>query len=243
MKILFIFVTITLTGCAQFGARVTMPDGSIITERAYIAQQQFKSEEACHNSRAVKIPDNPTTEQVLAFAVASMAAQNAKPCAGTNSNDAAIAKSKVRWGFAGSMIRALAGAYSVGELADFGKTLATSRTNTNTTYNTEFGDVTQSNSTTGSVDGSPLGEGGGFESTENGQRTNTINIGGNTAIAGERAASGHTALVNGDSSLQSFIEGSELKQSPLADEQNDLDNSNGEGFGDNDGGNGVSLDL
>lgn len=246
MKTLTIIILlIALSGCAQLGAKVTLADGTILSERAYIEQKRFESEKSCHQSRNIAMPDSPTSEQVLAFAVASMAMQNAKPCAGTNSNDVAIAKTRARWSFASSFARVAAGAYGVGEIADFGKTLANAKGDT-TTYSTEIGNVSQSNSSTISTSsgGSELGSPNNSVNTdETGIRSNSINIGGNIAIAGERSASGDTALVNGDSSLQSFVLDSELKQSPLADEQNDLDNSNGEGFGDNDGTGNTGFEL
>ena len=159
-----ILIAIFLTGCAQLGAKVTLPDGTIMSERAYMAQTQYVAEAACHESRKIELPDNPTPTQALSFAVASMAMQNANPCNGTNVNDVAIAKTRARWAFAGILARAGQNAFGV-------------------------------------------------------------------------------ALVNGDSSLQSFVVDSELKQSPLADEQNDLDNSNGEGFNDADGTGNTGFEL
>lgn len=243
--IITLLALMALTGCAQLGAKVTLPDGTIMSERAYMAQNQFIAEAACHESRKIEMPDNPTSEQVLGFAVASMALQNAKPCSGTNSNDVAIAKTRARWGFASSFARVAAGAYGIGELADFGKSLANAKGDI-TTYNTEIGNVSQSASSSVSTSsgGSELGSpNNSVNTSEDGVRSNSINIGGNASVAGERSAAGDTALVNGDSSLQSLISDSELKQSPLADDQNDLDNSNGEGFNDADGGNGVSVDF
>jgi len=242
MKLMLIMLLVTMSGCAQLASKVTLADGTQLSEKAYMAERQFAAEAACYESRKLEMPDNPTPTEMLGFAVASMAMQNATPCSGTNFNDVAIAKTRARWAFAGSFSRALAGAYGIGELADFGKSLANAKGDT-TTYNVDMEGVSQSNSSSSTAGSSEMGNGGSNSAADNEARTNTIVIGGNSAVAGDRAAAGDTALVNGDSSLQSFIEGSELKQSPLADEQNDLNNSNGEGFGDNDGGNGVSLDF
>lgn len=240
-----ILIAILLTGCAQLGAKVTLPDGTIMSERAYMAQTQYVAEAACHESRKIELPDNPTPTQALSFAVASMAMQNAKPCNGTNVNDVAIAKTRARWAFANSFARVAAGAYGVGEIASLGKALANAKGDT-TTYNTEIGNVSQSASSSVSTSsgGSELGSpNNSVNTSEDGVRSNSINIGGNASVAGERSAAGETALVNGDSSLQSFIVDSELKQSPLADEQNDLDNSNGEGFNDADGTGNTGFEL
>lgn len=234
MKYILMLALFSLGGCAQFGAKVTLPDGTIMPEHAYTAQLMHRAEAECHKSRSLTLPDNPTPTQALAFAVAAMSMQSLQPCAGTNSNDVAIAKTKARWGAASSMLRVAAGAYGIGELADFGKSLANAKGDT-TTYNVDMEGVSQSNSSSATAGSSEMGSGGSISAADNETRNNSIVIGGNSAIAGERAAAGDTALVNGDSSLQSFIEDSELKQSPLADEQNDLNNSNGEGFGDNDG--------
>jgi hypothetical protein len=261
MKYLVILLALFLGGCAQFGSKpLVLADGSQISERALIATEQHKAEAACYKSRAVAMPESPTTEQVLAFAVASMATQNARPCSGTNSNDVAIAKTKARWGFAGAATGQLVGFGKAKAAFDFGKTLATK--SGNTTYNTDINTPNQNidNSGGGGAEGGAVGQGGelgegeefGLASDSGGTggsgggvsdnaslNANTINIGGNVAISGNDAAAGDVAQINGDGSSQASITDSELKQSPLGANLEGLDNSNGEGFNDADGGNGV----
>ncbi len=246
MKLILIIPLLTLlmlSGCAQFKKTITvtttLKDGTKIvtehTQASLIAERQFEAEKACHESRKFSLPDSPTNEQILAYAVASLAAQNQRPCTGTNHNDVAIAKAKVRWSFAGSLARVLGGAYGVGEIADFGKSLANSRVQNSTTYNTEFGNVSQSNSTV-ATGGS--GEFGAPATTNEGAiRSNSISIGGGSALAGDRAASGETALVNGDSSVISSVEDSDVKGSDTGEDINKPDDQSV--FNDDDGGNGV----
>jgi hypothetical protein len=259
MKYLFILLALILGGCAQLGPKpLVLADGSQMSERAYIASEQHKAESECYKSRAVVMPESPTTEQVLAFAVASMATQNARPCSGTNSNDVAIAKTKARWGFASAATGQLVGFGKAKEAFDFGKTLATK--SGNTTYNTEINTPNQNIDNSGgagaaggladgelTLEGETGGAGGGV--SDNGSvNANTINIGGNVAISGNDAAAGDVAQINGDGSSQTSIAGSELKQSPLGANQEGLDNSNDEegegagGFSDDDGGQ-TGLDI
>ena len=106
-------------------------------------------------------------------------------------------------------------------------------TQNNQTYNTA-GNATSNDG----LDGIPEGEaglggiagtggsGGPANGDQSAARTNVFNIGGgDIAIAGERAASGQSYL-NGDSASQAAINDSDVKQSPVGDDQQGLDNSN-----------------
>lgn len=92
------------------------------------------------------------------------------------------------------------------------------------------------------------GSGGPANGDQTAPRNNVFNIGnGDVAIAGERASSGQSNM-NGDSASQAILDNSEVKQSPIGDDQQGLQNSNDEegegagGFSDDDGGQ-TGLDI
>lgn len=241
MKSLSILLIIAvLSGCAQLGAKITRVENGVTTtmsEKAFMTEKLHAAEATCYESRAIKVPDNPTQTQLLGFAFASMAAQNLPPCGGTNMNDVAIAKTKARWGFANSALRTGLSAYGVGKLADFGETLATTKGDI-TTYNTDIQTPAQSTSFSGVAgDAGEFGEGGAFNVEKNGIESNSINIGSNVSLAGERSAAGATALVNGDSSVISAVDDSRLIGSDTGEDITKPDSVNT--AEDNDGGNGT----
>lgn len=266
MKISIIIALVFISGCAQLGPKVEVTEGNVTTvytENAYIAHKQFEAEKACYENKssAVSIPEGASAAEAVSIALTGVIASitDKTNCHGTNINDVKIAKTRARFGFAGALVKGVVTGYGIGQIADFGIAVANSRGDTN--YNTDLSGVTQSTSNSGSagdaVGGSGgeglggAGTGGGFTPSDTGVKSNTINIGsGSVATAGDRSGAGD-ALVNGDSSLISSIEDSELKQSPTGEEQQGLDNSSdieGDGDGDaglkdNDGGNGISLDI
>ena len=223
---------------------VTLSDGTIMHKSAYIAQQRYEAERACHESRAFKIPQNPTSEQVLAFAISELAKQNKRPCAGTNENDVEIARTKARWSFAGIFAVAAKQSIVAGEIAQTVSTIAKSRVSNNTTYSTRVGSISQSNKTIinsesngGNSGASSGGNGGNATINENAERNNQIVFNRNGAIARDNANAGDGALLNADSGLISSVNESEIKGSDTAREINKPDDSSS--FDDNDGGNGA----
>jgi hypothetical protein len=265
IKLLSLLLVLTMAAaCAQFGAKVETADGRIIPQEAFIAQQQFAAEATCYLSRkasVVSISKDASAAEAVAIAmgnVMSIMVAADTPCGSTNINDLRIAQSKARWGFGGALVRGVATGYGIGQLADFGTALANAK---GTTYNTDLSGVRQSNggTSTGSSGGDSdvssedlaAGAPSQGDTTSQGSEgisSNTINIGGNVAVAGDRAAAGQQALLNGDNALISSIVDSELKQSPTGENQEGLQNSNDVqdegvgGFQDDDGnGNGVDF--
>ena len=110
-RFLFFFLLPFIGGCSYFKSPVILQDGTQLSQKAYIQTKQFEAETACHNSRKLDMPDNPTSEQVLAFALASLALQNLDSCRGTNTNDVAIARVRSGWGFAGIVARVIGQSY------------------------------------------------------------------------------------------------------------------------------------
>lgn len=257
-------LVLTMTAaCAQFGAKVETSDGRTIPQEAYIAEKQFEAEKACYESKKptmLPMSQNISAAEAVAIAMGNVMAMMVAaetPCGSTNVNDVRIAQAKARWGFGGALVRGVAVGYGVGQITDFGIALANAK---GQTYNTDLSGVRQSNGGTstgssGGSDGSISGEeladsnipsqGDTVSQSSEGISTNTINIGGNVAVSGERAAAGQQALLNGDNALISSIVDSELKQSPTGENQEGLQNSNDVqdeavgGFQDDDGGNGV----
>lgn len=251
-KLTIILIALFMTGCAQLGAKVTTPEGFTMSEKAYIAEKQHAAETECYRSRSAltqSMPANPSAAEAVAVSMgnvmAMMVAKDVK-CGGTNVNDVAIAKAKARWGFAGALTRAAVGAYGVGQLADFGTALANAKSQTNT-YNTSLNGISQSTSSSGGAGsgagalageeglGGAGGVGGGFNQTESGIESNSINIGGQVAISGDRAAAGEDAILNGDSSVVSNNEDDvELKGANIGEDVN----TSQDAFNDPDGENG-----
>ena len=261
-SIVTVVLCIYLGGCGYFSPKikqvVTKSDGEVVetfhTQNSFIQETISNAESKCD----VKISDLSETAQAQYMILIAV---NKAPnlCGNNGGRNYFDMKTEGIVAVTNTVDKVFK------HVADFGKIDAVAgaatkivdsvgRNSANTTFNTDLSGVQQSAGTS-----SATGEGGDIGSqmdvttgttgsgdialSENGVRSNVINIGGPSSVAGDRAAAGDQALINGDDSLQSFIEDSELKQSPLADDQNELDNSNGEGFDDNDGGNGVSLDF
>ena len=240
-------VLTTMVGCAQLGAKVEMADGRILTENAFIAEQQFLSESECYKSKSgssVAIAKDASAAQAVSIAlgnVMSMLVASKNPCGGTNINDVKIATSAARWGFGSSVVRGVVTGYGFGQAADFGISLARAKSNT---YNTDLSSVNQTtgSSSEGGATSGPLDEfgvavAGDTTQASDGVSSYIINIGGNVSMAGERAAAGDTALVNGDSSVISAVEDSELKGAYIAEDI--IKNDDQSTFSDDDGGNGI----
>ena len=132
---------------------------------------------------------------------------------------------------------------------EFGKTYRSNTENAGDRYNVDVHQNASTNQTGGGTQSSEGieeggaeglagtgGSGGAASDSQDGDHNNIINIGGNIALADNesRAAAGDVAAVNGDSAAQALIQHTDIKHSPIGDDQNGLRNEciSGEGDGD-----------
>ena len=261
MRTLFLLTTFAfLQGCAYLGDRVVIPEqvnGEVVmarySEDAYAQKVLSQSKAKCD----VDVSDlsDKAQEDYMLLSAAGIAPDLCPEIAkGRNYFDAKaeIATSRHRAISSGlsTVGRVATGAIIADAAVDLGSAIAK---NSGDRYNV---DVTQTNSNVNTggasssndgLEGLSGGEGltgagtggaaGGVNTSESAPRTNIINVGGNVAVAGERSASGETALVNGDSSVISAVEDSEVKGSDTGEDINKPDDQSS--FSDDDGGNGV----
>lgn len=274
--LLTILVVAALSGCAQLGNKVvtTHSDGSqtSYSEAAYaqkvISENAAKNRQTCETT--VKDLDKAAQRDWMLLAAAGRApvlCDQSNAVAGRNYFDAKaeIGVSRhqtIRKGL-GVVSQVATGAIIAGAAEGIVDSIAkhsgdrydVNATQNNQTFN-EAGNATSndgldgvpsSSETLASANGTG-GSGGAANGDQAAPRNNVFNIGnGDVAIAGERASSGQSNM-NGDSASQAILDNSEVKQSPIGDDQQGLQNSNDEegegagGFSDDDGGQ-TGLDI